>query len=87
MSVIEACTADEAVDIIANQTTQSWFTDIQMPGKLSGVDLAYAVADRFPEARIVIASSRLTPADIELPSSAEFFAKPHDLHEVLSRLR
>lgn len=85
-SVIEAGTADEALDIISEQSIQLLFTDIQMPGKHSGVDLAHAVADRFPQAGIIIASGRLTPADIELPASAEFFPKPYDLSMIVDRL-
>lgn len=85
-SVIEAGTADEALDIITDRTIHLLFTDIQMPGKSSGVDLAHAFADRFPQAGILIASGRLTPADVELPPSAEFFAKPYDLDQVISRL-
>jgi len=85
-SVIEAGTADEALDIISDQTIHLLFTDIQTPGKLSGLDLAHVVADRFPQAGILIASGRLTLTDIELPPSAEFFNKPYDLDKVINRL-
>lgn len=85
-SVIEAGTADEALGIITDQTIHLLFTDIQMPGTASGLDLAHVVADRFPQAGILIASGRLTLADIELPPSAEFFAKPYDLEAVIDRL-
>lgn len=37
--VIEAANADVAMDIIAAETIQFLFTDIQMPGHLSGVNL------------------------------------------------
>lgn len=84
--VLEAGTADEALDIINDKTINLLFTDIQMPGENSGLDLAHAVADRFPEAGIVIASGRLTPADVDLPASAEFFAKPYDLSAIVDRL-
>ncbi|MFP3541695.1 response regulator, partial [Pseudomonas sp. SIMBA_044] len=49
-SVIEAATADEALEIISDQSINLLFTDIQMPGEHSGVDLAHVVADRFPDA-------------------------------------
>ena len=83
--VIDARTADEALGIITEQTIHLLFTDIQMPGKLSGIDLAPVVADRFPKAGIIVASSRLTPDDIELPASAEFFAKPYDFSAIIHR--
>jgi two-component system cell cycle response regulator CpdR len=45
--VIEAGTADEAVDMIDSEAIHFLFTDIQMPGVLTGVDLAKEVAARF----------------------------------------
>jgi two-component system, cell cycle response regulator CpdR len=85
-SVIEAGTADEALDIISDQAINVLFTDIQMPGEVSGLDLAHVVAACFPQAGILIASGRLTPDDISLPPSAEFFAKPYDLDQIIDRL-
>lgn len=37
-----------------------------MPGKLSAVDLAHLVAQRFPGAGIVVGSGWLPPDDIDL---------------------
>jgi CheY-like chemotaxis protein len=85
--VIEAGSGDEAITIINEQTIHFLFTDIQMPGKLSGVDLAHAVAKRFPEAGIIVASGRLTPGDIELPPAAEFFSKPYAFSKIIDRLK
>lgn len=85
--VIEAATADDALGIIERQHVHLLFTDIQMRGELSGVDLAHAVAHRFPEAGIIVSSGRLNPADLVLPSTAEFFPKPYDFAMIVSRLR
>lgn len=85
-SVVEASTADEALGILNDRSIHLLFTDIQMPGKISGLDLARVVADRFPRDGILIAFGRLTLADIELPPSAEFFAKPYNLGEVIDHL-
>ena len=85
--VIEAANADDAMDIISEQTIHFLFTDIQMPGKLSGIDLAHKVAERFPDAGIIVASGRLTAAEIGLPPSAEFFSKPYDLSMIVSRMQ
>lgn len=84
--VIEAENADAALDLITEHTIHLLFTDIQMPGENTGVDLAHAVAERFPHAGIIVASGRLTPADIELPASADFFAKPYDFSAIIRRL-
>ncbi|WP_037088086.1 response regulator [Neorhizobium vignae] len=85
--VIEASTADDAVEIINEHTIHFLFTDIQMPGELSGVDLAHVVAERFPEAGIIVASGRLTPGDVNLPADAQFFSKPYDFATVVDRLK
>jgi DNA-binding NtrC family response regulator len=84
--VVEAATADDAVEIINEQTIHLLFTDIQMPGRLSGIDLAQAVAERFPNAGIIVASGRLTAGDIDLPPEAAFFSKPYDLSKIVDRL-
>jgi YesN/AraC family two-component response regulator len=85
--VIEASTADDAVDIINEHTIHFLFTDIQMPGELSGVDLAHFVAERFPDAGIIVASGRLTPGDIDLPADAQFFSKPYEFSTLVKRLK
>lgn len=85
--VIEAGTADEAMDIIDDLTIHFLFTDIQMPGLNSGVDLAREVANRFPEAGIIVASGRVNPDDIDLPPSAEFLGKPYDLNKIVERFK
>lgn len=84
--VIEAASADEAMDILDNQKIHFLFTDIQLPGKLTGIDLAHAMAKRFPEAGIIVASGRLAATDVELPLQAEFHPKPYSLATIVNRL-
>ncbi|WP_430256905.1 response regulator [Neorhizobium sp. DAR64872/K0K18] len=85
--VVEASSADEAVRIVDGQDIHFLFTDIQMPGRLSGVDLAHAVAERFPNAGIFVASGRIRPEDIDLPSGSQFFSKPYSFANVIIRLK
>ena len=84
--VVEAGSADEAMELLEDHSINLLFTDVQMPGKLSGVDLANAVAVRFPDAGIVVVSGRLTPEDIDLPHGAEFFSKPYDFTRIVASL-
>jgi two-component system cell cycle response regulator CpdR len=58
-----------------------------MPGRISGVDLANVVAERYPEAGILVASGRMRPDELDLPRSAEFLAKPYDFATVIARLK
>lgn len=85
--VIEASTADEALNIINDTSVHFLFTDIQMPGQNSGIDLAREVAARFPEAGIIVASGRIVHAEVDLPSSATFFEKPYDLNKIVAQLK
>ena len=84
--VIEAASADDAIEILNEQTIHFLFTDVQMPGRLSGIDLAHVVAQRFPDAGIIVASGRLTPSDVDLPKTAEFFSKPYTFSDIVARL-
>ena len=85
--VIEAETADEAMDLISEHTVHLLFTDIQMPGQKSGVDLANEVATRFPEAGIIVASGRIRSHEIALPPTAQFLSKPYDLDSIVERFK
>ena len=51
-TVLEAASADAAMDIIGEEAIHFLFTDIQTPGVHTGVDLAHAVHLRFPDAGI-----------------------------------
>lgn len=84
--VIEAASADDAMDILGEQTIHFLFTDVQMPGYLTGIDLAHAVAQRYPKAGILVASGRLTPRDFDMPSCAKFLPKPYDFSTIVERL-
>jgi FixJ family two-component response regulator len=51
------------------------YTDVRMPGALSGFDLAHTVALRWPETAIIVCSG--CEQDVEgLPEKARFISKP-----------
>ncbi|MCJ2135605.1 response regulator [Methylobacterium sp. J-026] len=52
------------------------YTDIRMPGGMSGVDLAHAVASRWPETAIIVCSGCMPEAAEDLPEDAHFISKP-----------
>lgn len=86
-SVIEATTADEAYAFLSTHSSlQLVFTDVQMPGKLNGFDLARKVSERWPHVRVVIASGAAVPTAGDIPSNAVFLQKPLSaalVHETL----
>jgi len=59
---VEAVDADEAVAILESRSDIAlMFTDIQMPGSMSGLELALAVHGRWPRIKIILASVAPVP--------------------------
>jgi CheY-like chemotaxis protein len=86
--VIEAASADEAIQILERRSDiLAVFTDIQMPGSMDGLTLAYAVHIRWSPIRIIVTSGRELLAEDDLPEGGLFFAKPYDPTEICRALR
>jgi CheY-like chemotaxis protein len=86
--VIEAASADEAIQILERRSDiLAVFTDIQMPGSMDGLTLAYAVHIRWSPIRIIVTSGRELLAEDDLPEGGLFFAKPYDPTEICKALR
>ena len=84
--VLEADSADEALLLFeANADIRVLFTDVSMPGSISGSDLARQVAERWPEVGIIVTSGR--PRPHLLPLSMLFHDKPYEPASVLRQAR
>ncbi len=84
--VLEADNADEALRIFeANADIGLLFTDVSMPGSMSGSDLACHVAARWPGVGIIITSGR--PRPHTLPLGMLFHDKPYEPVAVLRQAR
>jgi CheY-like chemotaxis protein len=82
--VIEAASADEAMRILeCRSDIRVVFTDIQMPGSMDGLTLAYAVRIRWPPIKIIVTSGRELLTEDDLPEGGLFFAKPYDPTDIL----
>jgi CheY-like chemotaxis protein len=82
--VIEAATADAALAILETDPTIAvLFTDIDMPGSMSGLDLAGCVAERWPHIRLVVTSGRFSLTNQQVPDSGRFVPKPYFADQVL----
>lgn len=80
--VLEAGDADEALRIFeTNADIRLLFTDVSMPGSMSGSDLAHQVAERWPDVGIIVTSGR--PRPHKLPLSMLFHDKPYQPAAVL----
>ncbi len=85
---IEAATADEAIILLeARADIKVVFTDIEMPGSMNGLKLAFTVRDRWPPVLIIIASGRLRPNPDEMPPAVTFLRKPYSATAVLAAVR
>jgi CheY-like chemotaxis protein len=84
--VLEARDADEALRLFEENTDiRLLFTDVSMPGSMSGSDLACRVAERWPRVGIIITSGRPRPP--LLPLSTLFHDKPYEPSAVLRQAR
>ena len=85
---VEAVDADEALAILQSRSDiVLLFTDIQMPGSMSGLQLALAVHERWPQIKIILASGQLKLSKSEIPENSRFFGKPLDSTDMIAEIR
>jgi CheY-like chemotaxis protein len=83
--VLEAKNADEAIEILSAQP-DVWaiFTDIDMPGSMDGLKLAFAVRNRWPPVHIFVTSGQRIADVTMMPERSQFFAKPCDMTRLIA---
>jgi CheY-like chemotaxis protein len=90
LKALEAANAQEAICILETRDDiRVVFTDIQMPGSMDGLALAWAVRDRWPPIAIIITSGRVRPAAHEFPANVNYVSKPYvaqDLTALMCKL-
>ena len=80
-----AATGEEALPLLETRPDiKVVFTDINMPGSIDGLELARAVAERWPDKRVIVTSGRYQSA--ELPEKWPFIPKPYDPRAVAKRI-
>src|SRR6195952_236398 len=85
---IEAVNADDALAILESRSDiELLFTDIQMPGSMDGLKLAYAVHERWPQIKIILVSGQLTLTDADKPADSRFFGKPLDVKQMIGEMQ
>lgn len=86
--VLEASNADEALAILESERQiTAIFSDIDMPGSMDGLELAWLVRDRWPPVQIILTSGHKKPQTRELPDRVHFFPKPYLHQTVISALK
>ncbi|MFY3385991.1 ATP-binding protein [Paracidovorax sp. MALMAid1276] len=85
LTVILAENADAALARLEAGTKVDFvFSDVVMPGTLTGIDLARAVVSRFPQMKMVLATG-YSEHRVSIPG-VQVLAKPYDLADVLRLL-
>lgn len=85
---VEAVDADQALAILQSRSDIALlFTDIQMPGSMNGLQLAYAVHERWPPIKIILASGQLKLLRSDIPPDSRFFGKPLNSSEMIAEMR
>jgi CheY-like chemotaxis protein len=82
--LMEAATADEALRILAGTHEFAVVvSDIEMPGEMNGLELAWAIRTQWPKIAVVLTSGRQLPRPVDMPVKVRFVAKPyHPAHLV-----
>jgi two-component sensor histidine kinase len=85
---VEAVNADDALAILESRSDiELLFTDIQMPGSMDGLKLAYAVHERWPLIKIILVSGQLILTDVDKPADSRFFGKPLDVKRMILEMQ
>jgi CheY-like chemotaxis protein len=83
--VIDVPSADAALEAMAEQPDiRVLFTDIQMPGKLDGIQLARRVHEKWPEVLLLITSGGRQPAKAEIRGPRAFYRQTYLPSDVLN---
>jgi len=76
--VLEASSAKDALELLARrEDIAALFTDVEMPGRMDGYDLAKESRQSHPHIAVVIASGRRMPGPGDLPPGGKFIPKPY----------
>lgn len=76
--VIDAYDAEHALLVLQQRPDiDAVFTDVNMPGRFDGVQLARMVNERRPEIVIIVTSGAMKVQRSDLPEGGQFIPKPY----------
>jgi two-component system, response regulator PdtaR len=82
---VEAGDAAQALEVLqANDRIDVLFTDVRMPGRMNGFELALVAQRKWPELRVIVTSAYFDQSD--LPSGTDFLHKPWTAPDLLRRV-
>lgn len=80
--VVEAGNVLEAVAVLGQRKVDAVVTDVDMPGGLSGLDLAKMISTTHMNVPVIVASGGHRLRSEELPGDAVFVPKPYGLDAI-----
>ena len=88
-NVINVAHAADALSVLALRADQiqALFTDIHMPGGMTGLELAHHVRSHWPWIALLVASGNWRPAPEAMPVGSRFLSKPYDPSHVVKHIR
>jgi CheY-like chemotaxis protein len=87
--VLTAADGPSALDVLAREPVHLVFSDVVMPRRMSGVELAREAVSRHPGLKVLLTSGYANTAEPAPASGIAFIRKPYrsrDLAEQLKRL-
>jgi DNA-binding NtrC family response regulator len=84
--VVEAANVLEAVAVLGQRKVDAVVTDVDMPGGLSGLDLAWMISSTHMDVPVIIASGVHRFTADELPNDAIFIPKPYRLDVIAAKV-
>jgi DNA-binding NtrC family response regulator len=86
--VIEASTADYAMTVLdKREDIRVVFTDVDMPGRLNGFQLARHVQDHHHRVGVIIGSGKCRPGPGDVAPGTTFLQKPYGLEKLVREVR
>ncbi len=88
-NVVEFPSADAALVHLQTHVgeTAVVFTDVQMPGRINGLELVDIVSRSWPDIGVLVTSGGPLVNPTKLPSCARFVPKPWRASDIVSRVR
>ena len=85
-NVVEAEHADAALGILQARAAEIrlLFTDIQMPGAMSGLELAHHARSHWPWIALLVTSGACNPRAEDMPVRSRFLRKPYAAAHVVA---
>lgn len=81
--VIEACSADEALEALETVAPDLMISDVRMPGSIDGLGLLAVAKRKFAALPVIIVSGHLQPSLALADGATHFIAKPYAMESIL----